>query len=336
MPPVTIQGRDSAVKVADLGMTIFYSRKRPTTITKMLKRGAKLRQDTCTWPMRTVGSVVPAAMMDDEDKTEYGGPGLGKGQMCIERVGSPGWKVGRIAQLQDIAGIKDNVKDAIGNDALDLAEAIEMVITSDQEARLESGAATPGLTRGMARYLQTAEQSVYPVPEAFRPVTACNVSTTLAEYHPEDMEDQLLAMAEQGKSPVDLVLLAGLKLASRVGKWPQHVAAADGSRGGTYTFNANNGKVISMIVTDLEFNAGKVHLVPVMTLLRDLATGEDTAKTSRSGMFVKPDNWSIRWADEPGAWRNPDLGGGPRGFHDGVFALICHQPVGQGTVTCES
>lgn len=330
--PITVQDRNSALLVADLGMTIFHSKERKIVLTRMLPKGPRVFQRVSTWPLRKRGDVKPTAVTDTADKTTYGGRSLYDASGVLQRTWSEGWHVGTVAEIERVAGIKDNVQDEIKEDSLDLAVGIETLLGMEQECVKSAVSTDADKTRSMPTWLQTAAHSVYDVNEAFRPVTASHYSGTLAEYHPEDLEAQLVAMADQRGASMDLVMLAGLLLHGRVSKWPQHVSETDGSRAQTFSFQSNIERKIEMLVTELTFPSGKVRVVGTNYLYRDPANGEATAKTSRSGLLVNPSDWSLRWAKEPRMWENPNLGGGRRGFSDAILMLECKMPCGQGKI----
>ena len=331
--PIGVQDRDSALKVADLGMTLFYDKEIETVLTKLFRRGDKLRQDVTTWPLRKRGVVATEAVMDKADKTTFGGTSDSKAQMYLERVWSPGYHVGRIAQGQEMAAIADNLADEIKRDRQDLAVSIENLLGSDQECQLESGAATPYKTRGIFKYLQTAAQGTLPIADGFRPSSACNFSGTIATYFPESLEAQLQQIAIDTQARPNLVFVAGPILRSRVSKWPYHATADDNSRGVTFAYQSSLGKKMAMVVEEMEFTHGKVNVVTSHSLLRDLATGATSAAGSRSGALIDPTSWRLRWMDEPSWWEVANAGGGPRGFHDAILMLVCYRPIGQGIVS---
>jgi len=330
--PIGVQDRDSALKVADLGMTLFYDKAVNTVLTKLFRRGDKLRQDITTWPLRKRGVVATPAVMDKDDKTTFGGATDSKAQMYLQRVWSPGYHLGRIAQMQEMAAITNNLADEIRRDRQDLAVAIENLLGSDQECQLETGAATPYKTRGVFKYLQTAAQGTLPIADGFRPSTACNFSGTIATYFPESLEAQLEAIALDVLERPNLVMVAGPKLRSRVSKWPYHATADDASRDVTFKYTSSLEKKMAMVVENMEFTHGDVKLVTDFHLLRDLSDGSVSAKGQRSGALLDVDSWRMRWMDEPGWWEVADAGGGPRGFHDGILMLVCFRPIGQGLV----
>jgi hypothetical protein len=286
--------------------------------------------------LRQIGNVPVRTLMDKEDVATYGDRNDGAAQMYLQRVASPGYWLGRIAQGQQMAGIANNLSDLVNQDRRDLAEVLETVLCGEQECQAETGANTPYKTRSILTWLSAIAQGTLPVPDGFRPSAASHYTGTLAEYHPEDLEAQLAAMHTDVKDRLSLLFAAGMLLRGRVSKWPYHVVAADGARGITKQISGQGGRKVDLVVEELTFDHGDVKLVTAYHFFKDLETGADTAYTDRSGVLIDPAKWALRYMDEPSWWEQPDLGGGPRGFHDCIAALVCTMPRGQGYVKVNS
>jgi len=323
--------RDMSMKIAELGDSIFIAESEKTPMSRLLPRGDKPKQMLSEWPCQKYPRRKFKGTMDGSDMTTFTHTEREKLSAYGMWLRTEGWMVSRLAQLTRTAGVKNEQAKQAADDALILAQMTERQLQSDMETQAEAGAAEYQ-SRGMFQWLLSTAQAVLPVPENFRPAAACHYTGALADYKPANCETQLEAMYTAKHGPVDLVLHAGIKLKSRMSSWPQRNPEVDANDAGVY-FNVDaSEKRLMQIVDFFDFDAGKVKAIPNAFLLCDETTGEDTAYTPRSGLFIDLTMWELCFLDAPASYIEPPKSGGPRGYHDEVYILRCKNPLGQGYV----
>lgn len=325
--------RDQSMKIAELGDSIFIAESDKTPMSRLMPRGDKPVQMLSEWPCQKYPRRGFKGTMDGSDMTSFDHTEREKLSAYAMWLRSKGWMVSRLAQLTKTAGVKDEKAKQAADDALLLAQMTERLLLSDMETQAEA-TGKEYQCRGMYKWLLDTPQAVLPVPANFRPAAACHYTGTLADYSPANCETQLEAMYTAKHGPVDLVLQAGIKLKSRMSSWPQRNPQTDAADAGVYfTLDAKE-KRLMQIVDFFEFDAGKVKSMPNAFLLCDETTGEDTAYTPRSGLFLDMSMWELCFLDPPASYIEPPKSGGPRGYHDEVLIVKCKNPLGQGYVKC--
>jgi hypothetical protein len=194
---------------------------------------------------------------------------------------------------------------------------------------VDNGNDTPNALRGAFLWLANGEQAVYPVPEAYRPASACAISSTLANLTETAFIAALEAAYKARRGKLDLDGFVGIELKGRMDNWTARDTEAGASAYPVRTFN-QDAKNMAMIKTVdfYNFSAGQVRLHPSSHIRLD-AAGAATAYTHKSGLFLAMSMWHLGFMRNPGMKDLPDLGGGPRGFSDAIMDLECGNPLGQ-------
>jgi hypothetical protein len=323
---------DQPMKIAELGNTIFCAESDKTPFSRLLKRGKKPVQMLSEWPVQAYPRRGFAGTIDGTDITAFSKTTRVPLESYAMWMMSQGWMVSKLAQLTQTAGVKNEQAKQAADDSLLLAQQIERQLLSDMDTQAEADA-NAYQSRGAFSWLATAEQTTKPVPAAFRPGAACVYTSALASFLPANMNAMLTAMSKARRGPVDLTAFVGIDLKSQMSSWPQKQYAAQGAEVAALQFNLDaSEKKLMQIVDFFEFDAGKVKAVPSYYLLCDKTTGEDSAYTAKSGIFVDLAMWEINFLQEPTSWVEQPKSGGPRGYHDAVYILKCLNPLGQGMV----
>jgi hypothetical protein len=326
-----IYERDQNLKVADIGDTIFTAQSDKVPFGKLLKRGPKPKGMLTEWPAQVYPARPFGGTLDGTDMVTFEHTNRDKISAYGMWLRTKGWMVSRLANLTQTHGVKgkEEAKQA-ADDSLILGQMMEKQLLSDSDTQAESGA-TPYRSRGVFSWLSAIAQGVLPVPAAYRPAAACVYTSALASFAPASMEAMLEAAAGQKLEKVDLTGFVGIKLKTRMSTWAQRVAeGADTAQAlQRYNMDAKDKKILR-VVDFFDFDAGSVRLFTHWYLLHDEETGLPTDYTPRSGAFLDlARNWELRYLDPPAAYIEPPKSGGPRGYHDAVYTLVCHMPAGQ-------
>jgi hypothetical protein len=189
-------------------------------------------------------------------------------------------------------------------------------------------------SRGMFSWLSPSEQSVLPVPANYRPSSACQYTGALASLTPALFRALLDAAEGQVLEAVELLGIVGADLKTQMSTWTERQFSSTNTSASSTVFNLNAAdKRLVQILDEFEFDSGSVvRTVKSYNLACTEATGARSSYSAKSGLFVKLGMWSLCWYQAPQSYELPDLGAGPRGYHDCGFLLKCLMPRGQVSV----
>jgi len=321
---------DQPMKIAELGDSIYIAESEKTPFSRLLKRGGQPNQMLSEWPVQNYPRRGFAGTVDGTDKAEFDHTTRQKMEGYGMWLMSPGWMVAKLANLTKAAGVgrTEKAKQA-KDDALLLAHQHERQLLSAVDTQAEAKPAAAYRSRGAFSWLSSDAQGVKPVPDGYRPASACRYTGALGSFAPSHLEAMLEAAATAKRAPVDLTAFVGIKLKTRMSSWVQRQATvADHEATLSYNLNAKEKKLLQ-VVDFFEFDAGNVKTIPSWYLRTDETTGEDTDYTPRSGLFLDLAMWELCFFQKPASYIEPPKSGGPRGYHDVVYILKCMNPLGQ-------
>lgn len=318
--------------IPNIGENIINTQSDKVPFLKLVKKGKAPDQMLQSWPVESYPDVAFAGTLDGTDVTTYSAYSRDKLESLAMLLRTPGVQVSKLAQLTRDAGVPKGKEIAhqILKDQKVLGQMIERVLLSTNDHVAESGQ-TPYRTRGAFSWLNPSAQATRSVPAAYRPASAAVYTGHLDDFTADGFEVMLAAMAGQKKGAVDLKGIVGLKLKRTMSNWGQKVTASQTITELARTTRAA-GEAYSQIIDEFEFDSGRVTTMLSFYLACTEGTGAVSDYSSRSGLFIDPSMWEIGYLQEPKAFSNPDLGGGPRAYHDAVFVLKCLNPLGQGYV----
>lgn len=320
----------AALKVQELGDTIFIAESASTPFSRLLPRGDKPVAMLSSWPVANYRKEGFDGTVDGTDKTSYNKTPRSPVECYAQWFRSDGWLVGKLANLTATAGVPVGKEKAFQatKDAIALAKKIERALLSTMDTQAEAAPTTAYRTRGALSWLSTTAQSVKPVPAGFLPGT--QYTGALADLTSSAFELLLEQCSIEKNAPVDLLGVVGIKLKRRMSAWAQRDTETSSTASALQNFNINaSEKKLIQTVDVFEFDAGMVKTIPSWMIACDIDTGEATDYTTRSGVFVDTAMWELAFLQTPTTWENPDLGGGPRGWNDAVLIQKCLNPLGQ-------
>lgn len=320
---------NQVLKLQEVGDTIYIAQSEKVPMSRLMPRGRAPVQMLSEWPVQKYPRRAFTGTMDGTDVTTFEHTTRDKLSAYGMLLRTPGWMATKLSTLTATAGVGKNEKaKQMRDDGLLMAQMHERQLLSNQDTQAESGPATPYLSRGLFSWLSTTAQSTLPVPASYRPPAACKHSGALSTFTPEAFETMLQAAAGEKFGPVDLTGFLGIKLKTRMSKWQERVTDATGIEARSLNVSQTEKKLIA-VVDMFEFDAGMVRTIPSWFMHCDPDTGEDTDYTSRSGAFLDMAMWELCFLQAATHYELPDLGGGPRGYHDETYILRCKNPLGQ-------
>lgn len=330
--------KPTALRIAELGDTIFIAESEITPFSRLLPRGSEPKQMLSTWPLQKYPTRAFSGTLDGTDKATFSATNRDPCESYGMWMMSDGWMVTKIANLTYAAGVgKAERAKQVADDSLLFAQQIERQLLSTDDTTVESLPTVAYKSRGAFSWLQTAAQSTKPVPASYRPAAAAHYSGALSAFLPTNMETMLEESATQKKAPVDLTGYVGIKLKTQMSTWAQRDSTVSATNQNLQSFNINQSeKKLMRIVDFFEFDSGMVRTIPSWFLRCSNSDGSNTDYTPRSGLFVDLSMWEIAFLQSPASYVEPPKSGGPRGYHDAVYILKCLNPLGQNMVESNS
>lgn len=297
---------------------------------KLLPRGENPGDMLTHWGVENYPVTAVSGTIDGTDKTTYSSNVPTEMEAYAQCVTSDGWQVGNLANLTNTAPIPAARQKAnqIAKDALAHTLALNRLILSTQEMAVESKPSQAFQLRGMLQWMSTSAQAVKPVNASFRPASDCVYTSTLAGYDKADLETQLEAAFTAKRAPVDLMHFVGVKLKKTMTVFTEKRAVSSDETMSMFNQDAASKRLISA-VDIFDFDAGTVRNILTPDIACDLSTGLATAYSTRSGIGIDTSMWELCFLEPTTPYENPDLGGGPRGFHRTTLILKCLNPLGQ-------
>ena len=331
---------DSAkpLPIPEIGNVIFNTQSAAVPFTRLLrKEPGNPNQMLQEWPMELYPDRGYVGTADGADVTSYSHFTRHPAKSFAMLLRTEGVKVTKLAQLTVDAGVgrKQEMARQLLVDGKVLAQMMERsclsILDMREEDRTDPSNVIPYRSRGAGSWLNSSAQGVNPVHASFRPAEAAYRTDPLDELTPDAVESMLEAMSIQRKQKVDLKVICGTKFKRAMSLWGEKVPVESGEQVvQAFNIDKKEQKFLSAI-NRFEFDSGSFYtLPPSFYLACNEATGEPTDYSTRSAYFVDTSMWSLRYLQEPRAFENPDLGGGPRAYHDVVFVLACKNPMGQG------
>lgn len=324
---------DLLMKPVDQGDAIIRAYESKAHFLAMLAKRKKLTQVYAEWTVDAQGNAYEtgtAEGVDATDTPEFGLPKLVRARAQIFR--SKRWQVTRTAQAVEQADVADEVVRQKEKCQENYMESIERALLSYQEA-VATGTRK---TRGAMRWLQSGAQGVDEVHADIRPTAAMVHTGTLAALNQAAFKAMIGAARNQLRKRPVLVGKVGWKLKQHMSAWAA-ISPVETTENALkrYSMNAAEKRLLDM-VDFFEFDTGAVRVMISDYLACDITTWAETNFTPRSGIFIDPKYWGMRWLRPIQHFDQDDDGGGRRGYYEGEGMLVCDTPQGQLTVYTES
>jgi hypothetical protein len=329
-------------KVEDVSDIIFNVSAEDTPFTSLIPKGTNMNQEVASFQMEKHPVAGYEGIADSSDVETFESV-VRETAVAVSQEFRRAWKVSQRAEVNKVHGLGSAGERAHQKvlAMITLKKMMERCFCGSQDSRRQTGAlnlpanTTGGAsfrTRGAFSWLSSSAQGgTDDVPANFRPASAAVASGTTVAGVTEAAFNTLLnnmySATEGGKKTLHGLVGTLLKA-----QFDSFGALADaGASFATFpvrTFNNDSAdKTLIRVIDRLEFSAGTVmlHLTPF--LYTTLASGAAEASTTRSGLFLKPDTWEIRFQMKPEMKELEDQGGGPRGFVRAMAALVCYNPL---------
>ena len=296
-----------------------------TPLMSMIKKGSTPRNTLLEWPVDTYADPSLGGVVDGTDVTSYENHAADRALLrshlqTFRRTA----KVSRLAQeVSDVAGVTDEIAEAISKKGVELVRDMESTLLSDQEHQADDGSA-PYLLRGLGIWLRDttniAGQTLYQVPAAYRSQVEGTATASLTETTIQTLLQTLwTATGMRG----DYKLFADATLRRRFTDFTRTIATA-GYSSRDFNFDGASKKVTNT-TTIFEGDFG------VIEVLADNFIGYNAAGTSQEagrGYLLDMDKLHLRLHKNPTVERFDDQGGGQRFMIESRAALCVLNPLG--------
>lgn len=302
----------------------------------MAKKGKKPGKVTHDWQVKAYLDGGHVGVLDGKDATEF----VHNPRERLHGVSQKLWHnpaVSDFAEESDVAGLKKGEgKGQVADALISLSRKMEKRMLSAEDCKLEAAPAVPNETRGIFSWLSATAQALYPVPEAYRPTDTQIYTGTLANFK----ESSLIAMAtaaykqRKGKANVKGIVGIDLKNAfTNFSKYSDDVANKTNVR----TFQSVSGdKSIISTIDRVTLDSGTIDLMLSSFLYTDPTTGNDTAYTHKSGVFLDTRMIELLYTRMPRTMALPYAGGGYKWICDTIVMHTLQNPVGMFAATINS
>ncbi len=303
-----------------------------TPFLRLLKRGAPLATTRHSWNVEVYPVEAASASVDGADTSSFTYMPRYPCETFIQWVKSNGWQVGTIAQASATAGVAKNREkpNQILKDGIRFNLMLERLLLSTQTHQAESGL-NPYKLEGALGYLDATSAS--PLPSQAKIDAGAKFTGALSTFTPSALETMMVSAARVKREPVDWTGIVGDRIQRSMSMWAQKVV--DATANTTYFPHLNmdqqDAKLVQ-VVNFFKFDQGTCRTLPSYYVGCDLTSGEPTAYSPRSGIFVDLNQWETRWQVPTTPREFPDLGGGPRGDTQAVLMLVCMSAAAQGLV----
>ena len=245
--------------------------------------------------------------------------------------------VSDFAEESVVAGVaRKELSGQIADALVTVKRQIEKRSLSNEEAAIDDGVNQGYETRGGFKWVQDTAQSLYPVDAAFRTPTACIHTGTVANMTEAAFKVMARAAFKKRHGPSKLDGFVGVELKDQITKWTVYQDDV-GSKTAIRTFNQDaKAKTLISVIDRLVLDTGVVDLHLSSFLWTDVSSGEDSAYTDKSGLFVDMAMWGLAYTRMPRVLKQEYKGGGHKRIVDAIFMLMCDNPLGHLAVKSNS
>lgn len=310
-----------------------------TPFTSMASKRKKPGNVEQSWQLKRYRKKGHRGVRDGKDADNF----TSNGRNRITAIGQKTWDpraVSDFAEETEVAGVKSGeLAEQTADAFVTVKQTIERRGLSNEDCLREDedDLGTANETRGMFKWLDTAEQSLHPVPEAFRP-NANQLHTGALSTVKESVIKALARAAwkrRMGNSP-KLDFFLGIDLKAVISEFTRYDDTVT-DKVSVRTFSQDQeSRALINVVDRLVFDTGAIDLHASAHIMTDADTGEDTDYTHRSGVCVDMKMIGLNYMRLPRAFRPEYKGGGHKVVVDAIFTWLYDNPAGGFSVRCNS
>ena len=276
------------------------------------------------WQLKKYKTVGHKGVLDNKDADNFGH----NARKRVHAVGQKVWDnpaISDFANEATIAGLsRGEMAEQIADSIVAVKWKIERRGLSNEDCQIDDGT-NPNETRGVFQWASATAQTLYPVPDGYRPHADQVFTDALDQLTEEEFKDMCARAYKVRKGPHDLDGYVGVDLKRIITGYSiwtpdksNHTLARNFFQQATRT--------LTSVIDMLDLDTGKIKLHLSAHAMTDAETGEDSDYTHRSGIFSDMKMLWLRFTRKPRVRRLEDKGGGPRAIVDAIFMYGCDNP----------
>ena len=329
--PMTSAAQVGKVQAIDL-KTIFQVKPEEVPFLSSLKTESDLcNQELNSWLAETFPTVDSTATPDGEDVTSYERQDRKEIQAYVHYQRAP-YKVTPLANANRVAGGIN--RNELGRQKMKalmrLRLKLEQQFLGSSDTAADNG--TTGYTgRGVFKWLESSAQSTLPVDSTLRPASTNNHTGSFASITEETLVDQLNSMYADVRARVEYDMFCGYELKNKIDQFTlvHPVSSATSQPKVQYVRQdvSKYGRNVELL--DISTALVRVHLAHLV----DYTTaGAANTYSTKSGVIINLDMWSLQDLIPLHHEDLPNSGGGKAGYYERVVLFKCGNPKGQGYI----
>ena len=299
-----------------------------TPFMTLVNKGATPRNTYIEWPVDIYDAPSLGGTVDGTDVSTYENHAANRALLSsylqtFRRTA----QVSRLAQdVSDVAGVSDEIADAIAMKGVELLRDMEATCLSDQEHQADDGS-DPYLLRGLGVWIRdTANigaQTSHQVPAAYRPAAGQYITTATASLTETSIQSLLQTIWSSTGMIGDYKLLCDATLRRAFTDFTRTIATA-GYSSRNFDFSGD-AKKVSNSTTIFEGDFGTVEVIADNFIGYNAA---GTSQTAGRGYLLDMDKIDLRINKNPAVEKFEDRGGGERFLIEARAALQVRNPIG--------
>lgn len=322
----------SGSKVPDFGDALALADIKQTKLLAMLPKGTAPHSTAPQWGIESYPAVSVKGAVDEQPVTTYNTTdnvaAMLTGRVMIQQRAI---RVSRFAdKVMDQVGVgwrRARVK-AIARGLKILARDVEATIAGDGDSYAGSAVPDDGpRTRGLLSWASASAQTDLPVDSNFRPPSAQNSTTTIANFTDSTITDVVTSMFDQtGDASMDLCLAAGSTLCTKLARL---TSWSKDESGFTFVrrFNQSDVETYAQVINVIDTQYGRIAIMPSSFI--NLSGDPTSAASKRAGIMFPNVKEAARlrfsWPIDTEPLAND--GGGPRELISTAYAVEVGNPL---------
>ncbi len=319
--------KDAVAKPQEWADLIANVESDATPFTSMIRKRKRPNQVLHYWQCKKYATTGHKGVLDGKDATEFHS---NQGQE-LTGVAQKTWRnpgVSDFMEEVEVAGIKgSNMADQIADALVTVKRQIEKRALSNEDNARDDGVDQANETRGLLKWSDSSFAS-YGVPSDFQ-TPAGNKSTAgnLAAFTEAIFKTMGQGAYKERKGPAKAAGFVGVELKQSFTDFTTYTAdKASHAQVRTFNQNASSRDLVNT-VDRLVLDTGTYDLHLTSFLRTNASTGEDTAYTHKSGIFVDLDMCGLAYTRLPRVKRLDYQGGGHKAIVDAIFMLMVDNPL---------
>jgi hypothetical protein len=298
-----------------------------TPFTSMAAKRAKVNNMLHTWQVKKLKKSGHKGIVDGKDAENF----TSNGRTVLEMYAQKTWDlpaVSDLAEESDVAGVsRKEMSEQVADGILAVKTGIEQRGLSNEECQADDGNTKGYETRGMGKWILATAQAVKPVDAAFLTPSASIHAAALSGLTESAFKALCASMYKQRKKPTKMDGFVGIDLKTVIsgyGSYQDDVSNKTAVR----TFNQDaKSKALIDVIDRLVLDTGEIDLHLSANIYTDAATGEDSAYTHKSGLFLDMEYIGLAYQRMPRVVKLPYQGGGYKAIVDAIFLWMCDNPL---------